>query len=96
MISRYHADSGDSMRTYKGKILLRLPPDIHEELAKEAFETGRSISQICMQAIFAHRALKKYDPWKGIAEIWERNKNVDPKKLNADVRAAIREVRRAR
>lgn len=96
MISRYHEVSLDPMRAYKGKILLRLPPDIHEELAREAFESGRSISELCMQAILARRALKEYDPWKGIAANWARNRKVDPVKLNADIREAIREVRRAR
>ena len=96
MISRYHAIAPDPMRTYKGKILLRLPPDVHKELAKEAFESGRSISEICMQAIFARRALKDCDPWKGLAETWARNRNVDPVQLNADIREAIREVRRER
>lgn len=83
------------MRTFSGKILLRVPAEIHKELAREAFESGRSINQLCMEAILARKALKNYDPWKSIERVWERNKKVDAAKLSHDIREAISEVRSA-
>jgi len=83
------------MRTFSGKILLRVPPEIHKELAREAFESGRSISQLCMEAILARKALKNYDPWRSVEKLWGKNREVDPSKLTAEIREAIQESRRA-
>ncbi len=76
--------------------MIRVPPELHRDLAREAFEDGRSINQLCLGAILARKALKSYDPWKAVERMWARNRSVDPKRLAVDVRAAIREVRRAR
>jgi len=84
------------MRNFGGKILIRIPQELHRELACEAFESGRSINQLCLEAIMARRALKGYDPWKAIEEVWEKNRGVDEKQLRKDVRRAIAEVRSAR
>ena len=84
------------MRIFSGKILLRVPSEIHKELAREAFESGRSINQLCLEAILARKALKDYDPWKSIEKLWTKNKAVDPAKLTAEIRQAILETRRAR
>ena len=84
------------MRTFSGKILLRLPPEIHKELAREAFESGRSISQLCMEAILARKALKNYDPWKSVDALWAKNRETDPAKLTTEIREAIKEARHAR
>jgi len=83
------------MRAYSGKILLRVPAEIHKELAREAFDSGRSINQLCMEAILARKALKNYDPWKAIDRVWEGNKGADPAKLTQNIRHAIQETRRA-
>lgn len=83
------------MRTFSGKILLRVPPEIHKELAREAFESGRSISQLCTEAILARKALKDFDPWKSIEKLWGKNRETDPTKLTAEIRRAIQESRRA-
>lgn len=83
------------MRHFAGKILIRVPEKIHKELAKEAFRTGRSINQLCLSAILARKALKKYDPWKGIEEVWEANRHVDEIQLEKDIRRAIADVRHA-
>ena len=64
------------MRDFSGKLLLRLDPETHRKLAVEAFETGRSINQLCIGAIIIRNELKKYDPWKEIEKSWENNKNV--------------------
>ena len=84
------------MRSFSGKLLLRLDPEIHQELAKEAFETGRSINQLCIGAIMIRNELKKYDPWKEIEKVWGKNKNLDEKDVAASVAKAIKEVRRAK
>jgi len=81
------------MRNYAGRILIRVPPEVHQELAREAFESGRSINELCLEAIMARKALKNYDPWKAVEEIWDRNRKVRPKQLQADILAAISEVR---
>ena len=84
------------MRTFNGKILLRVPPEIHKELARESFESGRSISQLCMEAILARKALKNYDPWKSVEKLWGKNRESDTAKLTSEIRGAILEARRAR
>jgi len=84
------------MREYAGKILIRVPPELHKDLAREAFESGRSINQLCLEAIIARKALKQYDPWKAIGDIWKRNRQVSAREVQSDVLKAISEVRRAR
>lgn len=84
------------MRGYAGKILIRVPPEIHRELAREAFETGRSINQLCLEAIVTRKALKNYNPWKAIEEIWDRNRGTDEKQLEKDILKSIAEVRGGR
>lgn len=84
------------MRAAGGKILLRVSPRTHRALAREAFQKGRSINQLCLEAILARNALKNYDAWKSVEAIWEKNKKMDSDKLTSDIRHAIAEVRRAR
>jgi len=81
------------MRSFAGKILIRVPEEIHKQLAKEAFESGRSINQLCLEAIIARKALKNYDPWKGIDQVRDKNKKLNVKKLQSDIAKAIRDVR---
>jgi hypothetical protein len=84
------------MPNYAGGILIRMPSKLHKELAREAFESSRSINQLCLEAIVARKALRKYDPWKTIDEIWEQNGKVKPKQLQAEILSAISEVRHGR
>ncbi len=84
------------MRTYSGKILLRVPPALHRDLSEEAFRTGRSINALCLEALIARRALKRYDPWKAIERIWKANARAAPERVAEDVASALREVRRGR
>jgi hypothetical protein len=84
------------MRNYGGKILIRVPSELHRDLAREAFESGRSINQLCLEAILARKALRKYDPWKAIEEIWKQNRRVRPRQLQSDILRAISEVRHGR
>jgi hypothetical protein len=84
------------MRNYAGRILIRVSPNLHKELAREAFESGRSINQLCLEAIVVRKALRKYDPWKAIEEVWEQNRKVKPKQLQSEILRAISEVRNGR
>ncbi len=84
------------MRNYAGKILIRVPAQVHKGLAREAFESGRSINQLCLEAIMAREALRKYDPWKAVGEVWKQNRKVRQKQVQADILKAISEVRRGR
>jgi len=84
------------MRHYSGKLLLRVPEKLHQQLAKEAFETGQSINQLCLEALFARRALKDYDPWKTIKSIWKENQGADQEELEKEISKALKEVKRAR
>lgn len=81
-------------RTFKGQVHVRLSPEAHEDVAKEAFEKGTSISGIVAQSLMIRRALRNIDPWKAVAEIREANKNVDSKDLEADIAKAIKAVRK--
>jgi hypothetical protein len=69
---------------------------VHEELAREAFESGRSINQLCLEAIVTRKALRKYDPWKAIEEIWNQNRKVKLERVQSEILRAISEVRRGR
>ena len=84
------------MKTYSGKILLRVPPALHRDLAEEAFRTGRSINALCIEALLGRLALKNYDPWKAVERIWRRNRRASPKRVAEDFASALREVRRGR
>lgn len=84
------------MRNYAGRILIRVPSDLHKDLAREAFESGRSINQLCLEAILARKALKKYDPWKAVGEIWKQNRKIKPRQVQSDILRAIAEVRHGR
>ena len=84
------------MRNYAGRILIRVPPKLHRELAREAFESGRSINRLCLEAIVTRKALREYDPWKAIDKMWQRNRKVKPKQLAADISRAVSDFRRGR
>lgn len=84
------------MRNYAGRILIRVPSELHKDLAHESFESGRSINQLCLEAIMAREALKRYDPWKAVEEIWKQNRGVKSKQVRSDILRAISQVRHAR
>ena len=84
------------MRNYAGRIPSGSPSEVHKDLAREAFESGRSLNQLCLEAILARKALRKYDPWKAIEEIWKQNRKVRAKRVQSDILRAISEVRHGR
>ncbi len=83
-----------SRRAFGGQVHVRLSPEAHEDVAKEAFEKGTSISGIVAQSLMIRRALRNIDPWKTVAEIREANKEADPKQLEKDIADSIKAVRK--
>jgi hypothetical protein len=81
-------------RTFGGQVHVRLSPEVHEDIAKEAFEKGTSISGIVAQSLMIRRALRNIDPWKTVSEIREANKGINPKKLEQDISDSIKAVRK--
>lgn len=80
-------------RNFQGDIHLRLSKDLHEELAREAFERGISINVLCAQTLQIRRVWKDKDPWKAIRESWQKSKDVDARDVERAVQAARREIR---
>lgn len=83
-----------SRRAFNGQVHVRLSPEMHEKIAKEALEKGTSISGIIAQSVSARDALKDLDPWKTIEEIWEANRGVNQEQLEKDIRESIKAVRK--
>jgi hypothetical protein len=83
-----------SRRVFGGQFYVRLSPEVHKDVAKEASEKGISISGIVAQSLMIRRALRNIDPWKTVAEIREANRDVDPKQLEKDIAESIKAVRK--
>ncbi len=81
-------------RAFGGQVHVRLSPEAHEDVAKEAFEKGISISGIVAQSLAVRRILRNIDPWKTVAAIREANRSIDPEQLESDIVDSIREVRK--
>ena len=82
-------------RAFKGQIHVRISPELHEQVAKEAFNNDVSISGIVAQALLARRILRGIDPWRSIEATWAKNKGSDLGELEADIGQAIKAVRKA-
>ena len=83
-------------RTFKGQIHVRISPEIHKQIAREAFEQGTSISGILAQAVTIRQTLKEIDPWKSIQEVHSANENVSPEIVEREVSKALKAVRKVR
>lgn len=84
-------------RTFNGQIHVRISPEIHREIAREAFEQGTSISGILAQAVTIRQTLKGVvDPWKSITEVQAANRLVSPDFVEREVSKAVRSVRKAK
>lgn len=81
-------------RTFNGKVHVRLPPTVHEEVAKEALEKGTSISGILAQALTVRNALQNIDPWKSIAKIRQANSKLNQDEIESATDEALRAVRK--
>jgi hypothetical protein len=83
-------------RSFNGQIHVRVPSSVHEEVAKEAFDKGTSISGILAQALIVRRALRNVDPWKSIDEVQSANRGVPAAEVENAVAKAVKAVRKAR
>jgi hypothetical protein len=83
-------------RAFNGQIHVRVPASIHEEVAKEAFDKGTSISGILAQALIVRRALRNVDPWKSIDEVQSANRGMSAAEVENSVGKAVKAVRKAR
>jgi len=83
-----------SRRAFGGQVHVRLSPEVHEDVAKEAFEKGTSISGIVAQSLAVRRVLKNINPWKAVAEVREANREADQEQLEKDITASIKAVRK--
>src|SRR5271166_5597649 len=83
-------------RAFNGQIHVRVPASVHEEVAKEAFDKGTSISGILAQALIVRRALRNIDPWKSIDEVQAANRGVSSAEVENAVARAVKDVRKAR
>jgi hypothetical protein len=83
-------------RAFNGQIHVRVPPSVHEEVAKEAFDKGTSISGILAQALIVRRALRNIDPWKSIEEVQSANRGLSAAEVETTVAKAVKAVRKAR
>jgi len=83
-------------REFNGQIHVRVPASVHEEVAKEAFDKGTSISGILAQALIVRRALRNVDPWKSIDEVQSANRGVPAEEVENTVARAVKAVRKSR
>ena len=83
-------------RAFNGQIHVRISPEVHKEVAEDAFEQGTSISGILAQALTVRRALKHVDPWKTIHEIQAANRDVPLDVIEREVARAVKAVRKMR
>ncbi|MGB7601269.1 MAG: hypothetical protein WBM24_13240 [Candidatus Sulfotelmatobacter sp.] len=83
-------------RAFNGQIHVRVPASVHEEVAKEAFDKGTSISGILAQALIVRRALRGIDPWKSIDEVQSANRGLSAAQIENSVARAVKAVRKAR
>jgi hypothetical protein len=83
-------------RAFNGQIHVRVPAELHEEVAKEAFDKGTSISGIFAQALMVRRALRGIDPWKSIGEVQRANRSAAATDVEIEVAKAVKAVRRIR
>jgi hypothetical protein len=82
-------------RAFNGQIHVRVPASVHEEVAKEAFDKGTSISGILAQALIVRRALRNVDPWKSIEEVQSANRGLPVEEIENAVTKAVKAVRKA-
>jgi hypothetical protein len=83
-------------RAFNGQIHVRVPASIHEEVAKEAFDKGTSMSGILAQALIVRRALRNVDPWKSIDEVQSANSGMSTAEVENSVAKAVKAVRKVR
>lgn len=84
------------MKHYSGRLVVRLPQKLHQELAEEAFQAGRSINQLLVESARLRKVVRRVDPWPGVDALWGQAQDLDAAAVEEDVAAAVQEVRRGR
>jgi hypothetical protein len=84
------------MARFNGQIHVRVPAEVHKEVAMEAFEKGTSISGIFAQALIVRRTLKALDPWKAIEEVQAANRGRSEDSIKSAVANAVKAIRKGR
>jgi len=82
--------------SHSTQLHVRVPASVHEEVAKEAFDKGTSISGIFAQALIVRRALRNIDSWKSIDEGQSANRGVAAAEVERAVAKAVKAVRKNR
>lgn len=83
-------------RSFTGQVHVRVPSSVHEEIAREAFEKGTSISGIFSQALIVRRVLRNIDPWKSIEAVQSANRDLAAREIERVVAKAVKAVRKGR
>jgi hypothetical protein len=83
-------------RAFKGQVHVRISPELHEEVAREAFDKDISISGIFAQALVARRILQGINPWRAIEATWAKNRGTNVEDLETDITKAVKAVRKSR
>ncbi len=84
------------MSRFNGQIHVRVPAEVHKEVAIEAFERGTSISGIFAEALIVRRTLKTLDSWKAIDEVQSANRDRSESSIKSAVAKAVKAVRKGR
>jgi hypothetical protein len=92
----WYRGSFEMTRTFNGQVHVRIPAEVHAEVAKEAFDRGTSISGIFAQALIVRRALKAVNPWRSIAEVQTANRRASAAGVEMEVAKAVKAVRKNR
>jgi hypothetical protein len=84
------------MPRFNGQIHVRVSTSVHEEVAREAFDKGTSISGILAQALIVRQSLRGIDPWKSIEKVHSANRDSSSSEIELAVAKAIKSVRKTR
>jgi hypothetical protein len=77
-----------------GRFVVRIPPRLHDELAKEAFERRVSINQICLEALVTHRQLRRDESWKAGQVQRGRVRSDGYGRLERDIASALERLKK--
>ena len=81
-------------RAFNGQVHVRVTPQIHKEVAEEAFSKGTSISGIFSQALTVRSVLRNINPWKAIDEVQLANRGVSEEEVSSVIAKAVNAIRK--
>jgi hypothetical protein len=77
-----------------GRFVVRIPPRLHDELAKEAFERRVSINQICLEALITHKQLRRDESWRALQAQRGRVRSDGFSRLEKEISASLEKLKR--